>query len=80
MKSERLVWTIQEVDYIETVVRRERHGTSHAPTISDFNDALKDNGTLDIPTWRQKSRTCPKAFWNPWTWTPTGPRSRRPSR
>ena len=26
------------------------------PTISDFNDALKDNGTLDIPTWRQIQR------------------------
>ena len=23
------------------------------PTISDFNNALKDNSTLDIPTWRQ---------------------------
>ena len=56
MKSERLVWIIQEVDYIETAVRRERQGTSHAPTISDFNDALKDNGTLDTPTWRQIQR------------------------
>ena len=26
------------------------------PTISDFNDALKDNGTLDTPTWRQIQR------------------------
>ena len=26
------------------------------PTISDFNEALKDNGTLDIPTWRQIQR------------------------
>ena len=26
------------------------------PTISDFNDALKDNGTLDIPAWRQIQR------------------------
>ena len=26
------------------------------PTISDFNDALKDNGTLDVPTWRQIQR------------------------
>ena len=26
------------------------------PTISDFNDALKENGTLDVPTWRQIQR------------------------
>ena len=26
------------------------------PTISDFNDGLKDNGTLDTPTWRQIQR------------------------
>ena len=26
------------------------------PTISDFNEALKDNGTLDTPTWRQIQR------------------------
>ena len=26
------------------------------PTISDFNDALKDNETLDTPTWRQIQR------------------------
>ena len=26
------------------------------PTISDFNNALKDNGTLDIPSWRQVQR------------------------
>ena len=26
------------------------------PTISELNDALKDNGTLDIPTWRQIQR------------------------
>ena len=29
MKSEQLVWVIQGVDYLETVVRRERRGTSH---------------------------------------------------
>jgi hypothetical protein len=23
------------------------------PTISDFNDALKEGGTIDVPTWRQ---------------------------
>ena len=28
MKSEQLVWVIQGVDYLETVVRRERRGTS----------------------------------------------------
>lgn len=27
-----------------------------SPTIGDFNDALKDNGTLDVPTWRQIQR------------------------
>ena len=35
------------------------HSTSirkRNPTISDFNDALKDNGTLDTPTWRQIQR------------------------
>ena len=26
------------------------------PTISDFNDALKDTGTLDTPAWRQVQR------------------------
>ena len=29
MKSETLVWVIQDVDYLETVVRRERSSASH---------------------------------------------------
>ena len=29
MKSEQLVWVIDDVDYLETVTRRERRGTSH---------------------------------------------------
>ena len=29
MKSEQLVWVLQDVDYLETVVRRERQGRSH---------------------------------------------------
>ena len=33
MKSEKLVWVMQEVDYIETVVRRERRGSSHGLSI-----------------------------------------------
>ena len=33
MKSEQLVWVIQDVDYLETVVRRERRGTSHRVSI-----------------------------------------------
>ena len=33
MKSETLVWVIQDVDYLETVVRRERRGTSHGLSI-----------------------------------------------
>ena len=33
MKSERLVWMMQDVDYIETVVRRERRGSSHGLSI-----------------------------------------------
>ena len=33
MKSEQLVWVIQGVDYLETVVRRERQGTSHGVSI-----------------------------------------------
>ena len=33
MKSEQLVWVIQDVDYLETVVRRERRGTSHGVSI-----------------------------------------------
>ena len=33
MKSETLVWVIQDVDYLETVVRRERRGTSHGVSI-----------------------------------------------
>ena len=33
MKSEQLVWVIQGVDYLETVVRRERCGTSHGVSI-----------------------------------------------
>ena len=33
MKSEQLVWVIQGVDYLETVVRRERRGTSHGLSI-----------------------------------------------
>ena len=33
MKSETLVWVIQGVDYLETVTRRERRGTSHGVSI-----------------------------------------------
>ena len=33
MKSETLVWVIQGVDYLETVVRRERRGASHSVSI-----------------------------------------------
>ena len=33
MKSEQLVWGIDGVDYLETVVRRERQGTSHGVSI-----------------------------------------------
>ena len=33
MKSEKLVWVIQDVHYLETVVRRERKGTSHGLSI-----------------------------------------------
>ena len=33
MKSETLVWVMQDVDYLETVVRRERRGTSHGLSI-----------------------------------------------
>ena len=33
MKSEQLVWVIQGVDYLETVVRRERRGSSHGVSI-----------------------------------------------
>ena len=33
MKSEQLVWVIQDVDYLETVVRQERHSTSHGVSI-----------------------------------------------
>ena len=33
MKSEKLVWVMDDVDYIETVVRRERRGSSHGLSI-----------------------------------------------
>ena len=33
MKSETLVWVIQGVNYLETVTRRERRGTSHGVSI-----------------------------------------------
>ena len=33
MKPETLVWVIQDVDYLETVVRRERRGSSHGVSI-----------------------------------------------
>ena len=33
MKSETLIWVIQDVDYLETVVRRERQGSSHGLSI-----------------------------------------------
>ena len=33
MKSDMLVWVIQDVDYLETVERRERRGTSHGVSI-----------------------------------------------
>ena len=33
MKSETLVWVMQGVDYLETVVRQERRGSSHGLSI-----------------------------------------------
>ena len=33
MKSEQLVWVLQDADYLETVVRRERQGSSHGVSI-----------------------------------------------
>ena len=33
MKSEQLVWTFQGVNYLETVTRRERRGSSHGVSI-----------------------------------------------
>ena len=33
MKSEKLVWVMEDVDYIETIVRRERRGSSHGLSI-----------------------------------------------
>ena len=33
MKSEKLFWVMDDVDYIETVVRRERRGSSHGLSI-----------------------------------------------
>ena len=33
MKSEKLVWVMKDVDYIETVVRRERQGSPHGLSI-----------------------------------------------
>ena len=33
MKSEQLVWVIQGMDYLETLVRRERRGTSHGISV-----------------------------------------------
>ena len=33
MKSEQLVWVIDGVDYLETVTRRERRGTSHGVSV-----------------------------------------------
>ena len=33
MKSETLVWVLQDVDYLETVVRRERRDSSHGLSI-----------------------------------------------
>ena len=33
MKSEKLAWVMDDVDYIETVVRRERRGSSHGLSI-----------------------------------------------
>ena len=33
MKSEKLVWVMDDVDYLETVVRRERRGSSQGVTI-----------------------------------------------
>ena len=33
MKSEQLVWVLQDIDYLETVMSRERRGTSHGLSI-----------------------------------------------
>ena len=33
MKSEQMIWAIDDVDYLETVTRRERRGSSHGVSI-----------------------------------------------
>jgi hypothetical protein len=42
---------LAQVSSNHSVTIRKQH-----PTISDFNDALKNAGVLDIPTWRQIQR------------------------
>ena len=69
MKSETLVWVIQDVDYLETVVRRERQGTSHGLSINPCWSVLPNGrpGSLSSPTMtlpiRPRVGTCPGEWW-----------------
>ena len=49
MKSEQLVWVIQGVDYLETVVRRERRGSSQGLSIRVARGLYYRPGTFRSP-------------------------------
>ena len=46
MKYETLVWVMDGVDYLETVVRRERRGTSHGLSIRAARGVYYRTGTF----------------------------------
>ena len=62
MKSEQLVWVIDGVDYLETVTRRERRGTSHGVSIRVSSGVVPSNGrkpSMPAPgSWDSPPSTC----------------------
>ena len=61
MKSEQLVWVIQGVDYLETVVRRERRGTSHGVSIRvERGLYYRRPAPSGADPWRGRRQSMPK--------------------
>ena len=67
MKSETLVWTMQDVDYFETVVRRERRGSSHGLSIPVARGVYYRPGTFRSGVWREYSPELTECVLGPWS-------------
>lgn len=51
-----VVGVVLEKHLAQVVLNHKLSGTKKRPTISDFNDVLKNNGVLDTPEWRRVQR------------------------